>query len=288
MSWLDAWRGTGASAPLTTPTYDGSGQTVHPDVVDTVTGWNGYRYWMGITPYPDGNDDYENPSILASADGNTWVVPAGLTNPIAAPGAGFWPDPDLVFDGTRLHYFWAGHRYSYSDDGITWSSPVQVVSPPTLSEVSPAVVVVDGTWMMWAVDVSASPNKLFLRTASGPTGPWSAETECDIEVAAGRDVWHLDVCHIDGEYWSLLTDCTANVSGADAALRMAHSYDGVEWEVGTIEVIPRTAGTWAATHLYRSSMIPIFDDGDLVGFDVWYSARSAAGAWRTGRTTIEP
>ncbi len=35
-----------------------------------------------MTPYPNGNDTYENPSILAGNDGTSWAVPAGLINPI--------------------------------------------------------------------------------------------------------------------------------------------------------------------------------------------------------------
>ena len=38
---------------LTLPTPDGSGQMVHPDVIDfgSNNAWNGWRYWMAITPY---------------------------------------------------------------------------------------------------------------------------------------------------------------------------------------------------------------------------------------------
>jgi hypothetical protein len=45
-----------ASAPLTIPTYDASGQAIHPDVIDFGSGntWNGYRYWMAMTPYTGG------------------------------------------------------------------------------------------------------------------------------------------------------------------------------------------------------------------------------------------
>ena len=50
-----------APAPLVTPTYDGSGQVVHPDVVHVPGGWNGYEYWMGMTPYPNGNNDLREP-----------------------------------------------------------------------------------------------------------------------------------------------------------------------------------------------------------------------------------
>ena len=56
-------------SPLFTPTYDGSNQAVHPSVIYVKDRFNGFKYWMAITPYPNGNDDYENPQILVSNDG---------------------------------------------------------------------------------------------------------------------------------------------------------------------------------------------------------------------------
>lgn len=40
----------------------------HPKVVDMGKKWNGYRYWLSYTPYPNGNDKYENPTIVGSND----------------------------------------------------------------------------------------------------------------------------------------------------------------------------------------------------------------------------
>ncbi len=52
---------------------------------------------MGFTPYPNTNDQYENPSIVASNDGVNWVVPTGLVNPIGVQ------DPDLHLLDPGLH-----------------------------------------------------------------------------------------------------------------------------------------------------------------------------------------
>ena len=62
--------------------YNGGDIFVHPAVLNIGEQWNGHQYWMAITPYPSGNDDFENPCIYASNDGIVWVVPNGLTNPI--------------------------------------------------------------------------------------------------------------------------------------------------------------------------------------------------------------
>ncbi len=92
---------------LNTPTYDGSNQTVHPDIYYNASGWNGYKYWMAITPYPDAA--HENPSILVSNDGFSWAVPPGLTNPIDLPYPGAEnSDPDIIYNETsnRLEVYY--------------------------------------------------------------------------------------------------------------------------------------------------------------------------------------
>lgn len=50
---------------LEIPTYDGSGEAVHPDIL--MLNKNDYR--LTFTPYPKSNDIFENPSILESGDG---------------------------------------------------------------------------------------------------------------------------------------------------------------------------------------------------------------------------
>ena len=72
---------------MSTPVpYIGS-ELVHPDVLHVPSGWSGYEYWMAVTPYPGSDSRFENPSIYASHDGETWVTPAGASNPITRPRA---------------------------------------------------------------------------------------------------------------------------------------------------------------------------------------------------------
>jgi len=81
--------------PLFIPTYDGSGQAVHPDILY----WKD-QYWMTCTPYPYGVDTYENPCIYTSKDNYNWQVPDGCINPLAYPSIN---NRDTIF---RIHAFW--------------------------------------------------------------------------------------------------------------------------------------------------------------------------------------
>jgi hypothetical protein len=130
-----------ASAPLTIPTYDASGQAIHPDVIDFGSGntWNGYRYWMAMTPYTGGDNTTENPSIVVSTDGQTWIVPPGLTNPVVPyTGSNLYnADTDIIMVGSTMWMIFkyvsvAGTtdqiKYLTSTDGITWSAQTVLLS----------------------------------------------------------------------------------------------------------------------------------------------------------------
>ena len=89
--WLNDF--SNAKEYLSTPTYDESGQVVHPDLVYFPEGWgrdkkgNDWNYWLALTPFPNCKESYENPSVLVSNDGVIWRAPHGLKNPVEAePG----------------------------------------------------------------------------------------------------------------------------------------------------------------------------------------------------------
>ena len=66
-----------AESHLNIPTSDGAGQCNHPSVIDFLSEyqlpeWNGYRYWMAMTPYPNSDATKECPNLVASHDGINW------------------------------------------------------------------------------------------------------------------------------------------------------------------------------------------------------------------------
>ena len=116
-----------------------AGQVTHPDIVKVEDGWNGYKYWMVYTPNVSVTSQYENPYIAASNDGQTWIEPEGIENPIE-------PEPistrfhncdaDMVYneemDAMMAYWNWADDngnqgaevRMRVSYDGIHWGVPV--------------------------------------------------------------------------------------------------------------------------------------------------------------------
>lgn len=83
-------------------------QATHPSVLYFKNGWNGYKFWMGYTPYEYSNELLENPSVAASNDGVNWEVPTGLTNPLEATDTldMHYSDPHLVFVNSQIEYWY--------------------------------------------------------------------------------------------------------------------------------------------------------------------------------------
>lgn len=277
---------TRAASFLTIPTYEGSGEAVHPDVIYFPDGWNGWEYWMAMTPYPGGNDQFENPSILQSHDGTTWQVPAGLTNPIDVQKVGgHLADTEIIVDpDNRMWCFWTsdpdGVLHSWSDDGVTWAPKASVTwTAGRGGNVSPAIVYRNGIYHMWIVQHTT--NELFYYTSPTPAGAWSLVTKCRVvdPLASGLLVWHLNVNWDDvyQEYHGLITV----IQGGVYKLWFATSPDGANWTFARTALMNPSASAWDNYWIYRSTAVRT-----ETGYDLWYSGRSSANAWHIGRSTI--
>lgn len=274
--------------PTITPTYDGTGSALHPGVLDfrQINGgtWNGWRYWMAMTPYYNNNDTLENPSILVSSDGYTWQEPLEGMNPIYPwPGASYNSDTDIEYDPSTdelvLIYKGPGPefnpRVARSADGVTWPAAATAFAWPNVAneQVSPALIrLPDGTWACWT-NKFPTPAAISYWTAPDPLGPWSGPTAC---TGFHRMGWHLDVTHVGGIYYMLIFEQTSN-------LWAATSRDGYTWASNTTQLMTTAAtGSWDSEQLYRGSMTP-HENG--THFRVWYPGRLGK-SWRIGYTEI--
>jgi hypothetical protein len=284
---------TNVSAPagtqLNIPTHiSNPGQVAHPSVVLVPEGWNGYKYWMAITPYPAGNDDHEDPNILASHDGINWVVPDGVTNPLVdADGQPeYHSDNELKMGPNNTMYMFyrysdntaTGHeeqlRFMTSTDGTTWTAPQTFRDKDWTLErlMSPSLVYEDGAWTMYAVNILPSPNVVVrLRSdTADPMSAWSAPVTVPCgTMLAGKEPWHIYVTKVGGRYYGLLNDCTLDANGASGELLFISSGDGQTFTNSGAGVVPKVV---AGKHdnLYRSCMIPS-SEGAEFGFRVFYT-----------------
>ena len=154
---------TSNDAP-TIPLTD-SGYT-HPSMIHIPSKWNGFEFWLAITPTfgiiaaQPRPSDFENPTIFcgnwnAEKTDIIWQQPVGITNPIDVPPSadislGYWSDTHLMLgDDGYLYCFYRGNSmpYSYlnttsgnhtraivykkSKDGENWSNRKFVYSTAT-------------------------------------------------------------------------------------------------------------------------------------------------------------
>ncbi|HEY2376361.1 MAG TPA: Ig-like domain-containing protein [Gemmatimonadaceae bacterium] len=274
-------------------TYEGSGQTVHPDYVATGPEWTHAGKYVFITPYPNGNINYENPSIFEIDQPTQWLVPDGASNPIVAPTDGYYSDPDAVYVPER-NEIWLYFRQVTDEnivrltttrDGVAWTSPVDVARAPNHELISPTVVRRSpNDWLMWSVNgnVGCTGVTTSVQLRRSPNGiDWSSPEPVALS-QPGFTPWHIDVAWIESraEYWALYNVKTAG-SCATSAVYLATSNDGVTWTTYPSPVLTRGVIPELQDVVYRSSFAY---DPSSDALTIWYSGARVDGknyVWRS-------
>ena len=284
-----------AETPLSIPTYEGSGQAVHPSVLYFESGF-AYHYIMAFTPYPNSNNDYENPSVIFSDDGINWTDD-GVDNPLDIPPDTtnyHLCDPDIVWDGNefKLYYLLADRRtspYTYtlrmfrSTDGVNWIGPYDIFVERGI--VSPAVIYdeEEGKYKMWYVNHSATHRTIWYRESVDGWN-WSSEIQVNF-TAQGLEPWHPEVVKLSsGLYLMLIAMYPSNSTSIHNQLYVAMSWDGLNWKVyDSAPVLAKgPSGSWDDGEIYRSSFIV---QGSVLY--VWYSAMNSNHRWGIGFTSCD-
>lgn len=284
------------------PTYDGSGQVVHPDVAADPP--YPRRLLMAFTPYAYGDARLENPSIVTTFAPRAWNVAFGLTNPLVLPSNGHLSDPDLVApigDSWSLYYravLDGDNRILLmrSADAVRWDRPVEVLRAPSHAVVSPAIVREGSSpsWKMWAVNSGAAgcraaQTAVELRESADGLR-WGAPVATDL-TWPGRVAWHLDVIWVAArrEYWALVATYPTGGSCVTDELQFARSADGVRWTRHAEPILAAGALPEFSDVIYRSSLQLDRDPDSVV---LWLSGARYDGGrylWRAGalRVTID-
>lgn len=267
------------------PTPDTTGIAVHPDVIDFgAEGWNGYRFWMAVTPLA--NEQEENPNILVSNDPYNWQAPPGLTNPIEPPPPfpHFNSDTALVYDDTTdtLYCFWRYFEnddetiyYSKSTNGSTWTAKQMVLYSPgtTRRYTSPTFVKVSGGWRVYVCSQGAEYVSYFTITDLEQT--WVPPTTAAIPTGMG--LAHIDITKA-GARWYAVGHSPSNGSN----IRSLTSDDLETWTARKT-IMQTRPGEWDSGRFYRPAIVP-HENGTHMR--MWYSAGPGAFLDRPAYTEI--
>jgi hypothetical protein len=268
---------------LAVSTPDGSNQAVHPDVVDTVDGFAGWRYWMACTPYPFGDDRLENPVVRVSRDGIAWELPEGAPDPLLdAPqdSQRHWSDTDLTLRDGRLHLVFRGcergSRESeflaiVSEDGRHWSAPRTVWSGT--DGVSPALLADDAGWWMWHIRCSPRhpevPAGLVVHRGRS-LGAWDEQFERALDIP-GHTPWHLDVQRTPDGFEALVAAYPSSTNPSRCSLFHLVSTDGLGFVLSQPGPVVRPSWRrWNNRMVYRSTFVRQADGR----YRIWYSGAS--------------
>lgn len=260
----------------------------HPKVVDIGKNWNGYRYWISYTPYPNGNDKYENPTIVGSNDLINYSeikfcegIPSNYKKSVR-----FNSDSELVYnpDKNRLELYWRYTDYEanymalymrYSYDGSKWSgrTPVyETYNRKKYDMVSPAIVYENGKYKVWYV----SGYKVWYRELTN--NAWSDSVVTSLSYPSTTYTWHIDVEKINGRYELLTCSTTDKSDRKHMSLYYAASADGIKWSTAEKVLSPSSdSSNWDGGGLYRSAFIYTNDN-----YIVLYSGRNDSGNFGTG------
>lgn len=245
--------------------------SIHPSVVDMGYEWNGYRWWMANTPWPNRVDSFENPCIYGSNDRINWYVPDGLTNPIEpwdGISGNYNSDVELIWDSDNQRFVcfwrWVGGslsnvwiRAKVSSDGINWSSTVNLFEP-SYTAGSPTVVRhPDG--VRWMMLFPSSSQDAFV--ATDLLGPWTY-----LQSVPGLRVGHGAVIKYGAGYLS----CVRATDPVDSQpyLYVDASPNGLSWDFATKLPDVETIGS-----AYRPTLQPSTKAGWI---DVWSSVSNDA------------
>ncbi len=301
---------THASHPLIIPTYDGTGEAVHPSVIDfkleyDLETWRGYRYWMAMTPYPRGYDTFENPSLLASQDGLTWVVPPGLGKPLDIKGGrgNFNSDPNLVYDPDErtLIIYWREYakgqyekiwRIKIRPSGLVdpkelcleerWSDKEGLALSPTVWRKSAR------EWYMW----TANGNNLIHLYTSTDGKTWSPKQRCKSpwnNWNGGYLPWHLEAKpnYREQKVEFFISGWPKHGKFDDLVLLYAeapmNNLTNLSMPLPKPILEIGKPGSWDDDQIYKTSFT-IEPVQTSYRYHVWYSARSQTGLWHTGYT----
>lgn len=273
----------------------GNNDVVHPSILYFQEGWNGYKYWMAITAFPNQNNQEENPCVYCSVDGDDWIAPTAnpiYPTPTYAPAYNADTHLFMSKDNKTMYCTWRIRNDSdyknklvvmSSTDGESWGDFKVILTSNNRDFASPSVIIDDGKFKLFAVNLDSpiANTTLDLYESDRPDGRFSYVGEIPVPVdTANRQLWHFELRKYKGTYVILYTIGNFGNYGALSNLHLAISNDLTNWKVK--HNIMDTSN-WAKTY-YKSTFLIYKDGSGQEIIDLWYNG---VEGWRVGRTKCD-
>mgnify|MGYP001060663836 CR=1 FL=1 len=271
---------------------------VHPNLIKFDEPLCGYKYWMGINPYTNTNEDYELPYIYGSNSDNldTWTLITDFPQPfdVDPPDtggvlSGHLSDSCFTYDtvNAELWFFWRQTRYYSADrnrtnatntfvgrktkDGTNWSDIITIYPTYTINndlKLSPAIVhnPKDGLFYLYYINLNGSMSCEVTENLSHPN--WRKIADIQVPFTA----WHLEVKWVGSALVALIHSDTVDQLFVGTSTDMKNW----EWSAGVFN---------AATNLYKSSFLPVFNDNNQVSLKIVYTTdQNSTPKWQLHTT----
>ncbi|EHU1603647.1 hypothetical protein A1Z38_RS14745 [Acinetobacter baumannii] len=281
---------------------------VHPNVIDFGVGkmLNGYRYWMGLNPYTNTNENYELPYIFGSNDLNDWDLMTNIpcpfdvdpkTNaddPAVESTSGHLSDSFFTYDTSSGELFFCWRRNLYFEngrdrakakgslwarstkDGLNWTDKFEIYPEYTNITghllLAPAIVFNPEDNLFYLYHVSDTING-YVRVQTSPSlhnPKWS-------EMVAVEGLESIVPYHIEAKYVGDRVFLLIHSEVTDQ-LYFAVSDDFLKFKVSK-KILETDTDT------YKGSFLPIFNDQSQIAFHVFYTSdQKAQLPWRLYHT----
>ena len=278
-------------------------QVNHPSILDFVNRLpNGYEYLLAVTPYPNRDARYENPSIIFSNDLQSWSEDE-VVNPIYPPprdalvtSGPHNMDPHLVWDpvGREIRLYWGywsrlerirGWMFLRSRDGVNWVGPYKTNLPYYVS----FSVIYDQSarkWRAWGIKIDVKPFEVWCYE-SDDGAEWVAVGKCNIPTVKydgqSWQVWHATVRKVGDEFWMIAAMNPVGVSDGSAPINLflLRTRDGINWKAYNTPILT-VSRSLSDDRLYRAAFL--IKEGRLY---VIYSYQKSDGTWHIALTSTD-
>lgn len=266
----------GNARELLIKTYDGLDQATHPSVCK----FNG-RYYLAVTPFPYGNDFYENPCLYKSKDGESFF-PIDGCYPIVQPHKHdkliYLSDPYLYTEDEKLKLIYRECSYYNKDQykasiysielhpGIKRIEPTKLFDSET-GGMSPCVILEDDDKYIYYVSFEGQHTSLKKKR-------FNSSGEYDVQVdgiPSDLMLWHIDIFIAEDNNTIGLFTMSTDHFGSGARLFVATNRDGI-WTIGKEIFFDKKL----ITKMYKSCVARM-DDGS---FRLYVSVRRKDRKWK--------